>query len=121
MQNPTTQTPGSAPTANIAMMAVAPGPFVTVKQAAKLLPAFTEAALRDIRFKAFDRANSRGEVITGNGSGEFGCWLQLGGKVLLDLQRFNAWLESHKAVASQHHPFRRRRGLHETKKENVCE
>lgn len=79
-----------------------PGPtrFVTVKQAAIVRPAFTEAAFRDIRFKAFDRKNSRGNVISGNGTGEFGCWIEVGGKVLLDLERFDAWLESHKAVAA---------------------
>ncbi len=68
--------------------------FATIKQAAQLRPAFTEAAFRDIRFKAFDRKNSRGEVIKGNGSGEAGCWIEVGGKVLLDLDRLDAWLES---------------------------
>jgi hypothetical protein len=75
--------------------------FATIKQAAQLRPVFTEAAFRDIRFKAFDRKNSRGEVIKGNGSGEFGCWIEVGGKVLLDLPKFDAWLESQKAVAAK--------------------
>lgn len=77
--------------------------FATIKQAAVVRPVFTEAAFRDIRFKAFDRKNSRGEVIKGNGSGEFGCWIEVGGKVLLDLPRFDAWLESHKVRAGQSH------------------
>lgn len=75
--------------------------FATIKQAAIVRPVFTEAAFRDIRFKAFDRKNSRGDVIEGNGSGEFGCWIEVGGKVLLDLPKFDAWLESQKAVASK--------------------
>lgn len=75
--------------------------FVTIKQAAIVRPVFTEAAYRDIRFKAFDRKNSRGEVIKGNGSGEFGCWIEVGGKVLLDVPKLDAWLESQKAVAAK--------------------
>ena len=81
--------------------ALGPIRFATIKQAAIAHPAFTEAAFRDIRFKAFDRKNSRGEVIKGNGTGEFGCWIEVGGKVLLDLERFDAWLESHKAVVAK--------------------
>lgn len=73
--------------------------FVTIAQASDLRPAFTEPALRDIRFKAFDRLDSRGNLIKGNGSGEFGCWIVLGGKVLLDLERFDAWVVSHTARA----------------------
>ncbi len=73
--------------------------FVTIKQAAIVRPVFTEAAFRDIRFKAFDRKNSRGEVIKGNGSGEFGCWIEVGGKVLVDLPAFDRWLESHRTGA----------------------
>lgn len=73
--------------------------FVTIAQASDLRPAFTEPALRDMRFKAFDRVNSRGDLIKGNGSGDFGCWIVLGGKVLLDLERFDAWIESHKMRA----------------------
>lgn len=100
MQTTTNQTTAFPPTAHSAAASVASTRFVTIKQAALIRTAFTEAALRDIRFKAFDRENSRGEVIKGNGSGEFGCWLQLGGKVLLDLDRFDAWLQSHKAAAT---------------------
>lgn len=92
-------TSASVPTIQDAIAPVAPVRVATIKQAAQLRPAFTEAAFRDIRFKAFDRKNSRGEVIKGNGSGEFGCWIELGGKVLLDLERFDAWIKSHKARA----------------------
>lgn len=68
--------------------------FVTVQQAARLRPAFTVAALRDIRFKSRDRLNSRGEKIKGNGSA--GCWLTIGRKVLIDLVEFDRWLDSHR-------------------------
>lgn len=102
MQTAAIQTSASVP----AMRAVLAAPatsnrFATIKQAAIVRPVFTEAAYRDIRFKAFDRKNSRGEVIKGNGSGEFGCWIEVGGKVLLDVPRFDAWLESQKAVATK--------------------
>lgn len=101
MQMQQIPTAASVPTIHAAIAPAAPVRFATIKQAAQLRPAFTEAAFRDIRFKAFDRKNSRGEVIKGNGSGEFGCWLEVGGKVLVDLPKFDAWLESHAAVASK--------------------
>jgi hypothetical protein len=69
---------------------------VTIRQCAKLRPAFTEAALRDLKFKAFDRRNSRGDVIEGNGSGAAGVWVQIGKKILIDLEAFDAWVKSHK-------------------------
>ena len=82
--------------------------YVTIRQAAELRPAFSSSALRDIKFKAFDRTNSRGEVIKGNGSGEAGVWLEVGSKVLIDLDAFDAWLSSKKVtVPSQ--PVSRRR------------
>ena len=74
-------------------------PYVTIKQLATLRSAFTEAALRDIAFKADDRKNSRGEIIEGNGSGPAGVWLKLGAKRLAHLPAFDRWIESHKVVA----------------------
>lgn len=71
--------------------------FFTIEQAAKARPAFSPAALRDLKFKAHDRRNSRGDVIKGNGTGPAGVWLQVGRKVLMDLERFDAWLDSHRA------------------------
>lgn len=71
--------------------------YFTIEQAAKARPAFSPAALRDLKFKAHDRKNSRGEVIKGNGTGPAGVWLQVGRKVLVDLERFDAWLDSHRA------------------------
>lgn len=101
MQTAAIQAAASVPANHAATALPVPIRFVTIKQAAQLRPAFTEAAFRDIRFKAFDRENSRGERIKGNGSGECGCWIEVGGKVLLDLPRFDAWLESQKAVAAK--------------------
>lgn len=78
------------------MAPAAPVRYVTVKQLAILRPAFTEAALRDIAFKADDRKNSRDEIIEGNGSGPAGVWLKLGAKRLADLLAFDRWVESHR-------------------------
>lgn len=97
MQTAAIQTSASMPAIHAASAPAAPARFATIKQAAQHRPAFTEAAFRDIRFKAFDRKNSRGDVIKGNGSGEAGCWIEVGGKILLDLDRFDAWLESQRA------------------------
>jgi hypothetical protein len=72
--------------------------FVTIAECAELRP-FSKAALRDMKFKGWDRANSRGEVTPGNGTGPAGVWVQIGTKVLIDLPAFDAWLEAHKATA----------------------
>ncbi len=71
--------------------------YATITQATELRPIFTSPALRDLKFKAYDRTNSRGEVIKGNGTGPAGVWVQIGAKVLIDLEAFDAWIESHKA------------------------
>ena len=85
------------------MMAVpaAANPFPTIKQLAKVRDAFTEAALRDIAFRAYDRTNSRGEIIKGNGSGPMGVWISLGRKKLAVLERFDAWIRSHHVGAQK--------------------
>jgi hypothetical protein len=70
--------------------------YVTINQAAELRPAFSPAALRDLKFKAHDRKNSRGDVIKGNGTGPAGVWVQIGAKVLVDLEAFDHWIESHR-------------------------
>ncbi|MDP1610087.1 MAG: hypothetical protein Q8M11_03450 [Sulfuritalea sp.] len=97
MQTPVITTSASVPTIHAALAApAASNRFATVRQAAQVRPVFTEAAFRDIRFKAFDRKNSRGEVIEGNGSGEAGVWIEVGGKILVDLSALDRWIESHK-------------------------
>jgi hypothetical protein len=74
--------------------AVAPNRFLTLVQLAQARPAFSLAAYRDMRFKAFDRKNSRGEIIPGNGSGPAGVWVKKGAKVLADLSAFDPYIES---------------------------
>lgn len=76
-----------------------PSRFFTIEQTAQLRPAFTPAALRDLKFRAFDRTNSRGAVIRGNGTGRAGVWIQIGRKVLIDIDAFDAWLLSHRKAA----------------------
>lgn len=56
----------------------------------------TPAALRALVFRADDRQNSRGDLLPGNGLGRFGAVLRVGRKVLIDLDRFAAFLESHR-------------------------
>jgi hypothetical protein len=98
MQPQCVTTSASLPALQAGLMA---GPIVpryaTINQAAELRPAFSPAALRDLKFKAHDRTNSRGDVIKGNGTGPAGVWVQIGAKVLIDLDAFDAWIESHKA------------------------
>lgn len=72
--------------------------LATIAQAAEQYP-FSAAALRDMKFRAHDRTNSRGEIIRGNGSGAAGVWIQVGRKVLVDLDRFDRWLDSHREGA----------------------
>jgi hypothetical protein len=92
------QTTANAPVPTAAPVAV--NRFATIEQAAQLRPAFTPAALRDIRFKADDRRNSRGEVIKGNGTADFGVWATIGRKVLVDLDALDRWIDSHKRGAA---------------------
>ncbi|MBK6278513.1 MAG: hypothetical protein IPF57_10500 [Gammaproteobacteria bacterium] len=77
-----------------------PAPFearrrvATVAQAAAAYPAFSHAALRDLIFKSEDRFNSRGDRIKGNGLADAGAIIRIGRKVLIDLDAFDAWLDS---------------------------
>lgn len=80
------------------MVPVAYGRYVTINKCADIRP-FTGPALRDMRFKAFDRTNSRGEKIKGNGTGPAGVWVKIGAKVLVDLDALDAWTENHKILA----------------------
>src|SRR5437870_506392 len=52
----------------------------------------TQASIRANIFKAEDRINSRGEKIPGNGLAASGAIIRRGRKVLLDLDRYGAWL-----------------------------
>lgn len=52
----------------------------------------TPSAIRAQIFKADDRLNSRGEKISGNGLAKAGAIIRRGRKVLIDLDRYGAWL-----------------------------
>ncbi len=77
--------------------------YLTINECSELRP-FTAPALRDLRFKAFDRSNSRGETIKGNGTGPAGVWVQIGAKVLIDLDAFDRWIESHRVATGGDKP-----------------
>ena len=57
----------------------------------------TVPALRHLIFEAKSRRDSKGRVIPGNGLEEVGAIIRLGRKLLIDLDRFDAWLDSHRA------------------------
>ena len=90
------QSPATAPATPLMMATPAAVHYATINQAAWLRPVFTPAALRYLKFKAHDRKNSRGEIIKGNGTGPAGVWVQIGAKVLIDLDAFDRWIELHK-------------------------
>lgn len=56
----------------------------------------TEQALRHLIFKATPRKNSKGEKIPTNDLYECGAIIRLGRKVLIDLDRFDKWIEKHR-------------------------
>lgn len=68
--------------------------LATVENTAKVFVAAgqTPAAIRANIFKAEDRINSRGEKIPGNGLAASGAIVRRGRKILIDLDRYGAWL-----------------------------
>lgn len=60
--------------------------YLTFKQASERYPAFTEAALRWLRFNGSENGFNR-------------CVINVGRRVLLDTEAFNAWLKSHRGAA----------------------
>lgn len=54
----------------------------------------TESALRHLVFGAEDRFSSRGEKIPGNGLAL--AIIRIGRRVLIDLDEFDRWLDSHR-------------------------
>ena len=65
----------------------------TVAQFAEEEPAFTEAALRNLIFKADQRHASTG-VIAGNGMIESGALVRIGRKVLIHRAKFLGWVQA---------------------------
>ena len=63
----------------------------TVAQFSVAHPAFTQAALRNLIFKAGPRHSSKG-AIPGNGLIEAGAIVRIGRKVLIDEDRFFDWV-----------------------------
>lgn len=67
--------------------------YKTVEQFSNDNPAFTPSALRNLIFKADERHSSNG-IIQGNGLKEAGALIRIGRKVLIDENRFYAWVQS---------------------------
>jgi hypothetical protein len=74
-------------------------PVFTVRQFAERNQAFSEAALRNLIFKADTRHSTRGRI-PGNGLLEAGAIVRIGRKVLIDEAAFFAWLDKLKASAT---------------------
>ena len=61
---------------------------------AEAYPEFPEGGLRHLIFHSEQRKNSKGEDIPANGMAEAGVIVRVGRKVLIDVDRFFAWLDS---------------------------
>lgn len=72
--------------------------IVTIKQLSKMegYAGFTEPALRHLIFESKPRLGSKGRTIPGNGLEDAGAIIRVGRRVLIDLDRFDAWLDSHR-------------------------
>lgn len=73
-------------------LAKAPRTVFTVSQFAERHPAFSQAALRNLIFKAEEREGANG-TIPGNGLVEVGAVVRVGRKVLIDEGRFFEWVD----------------------------
>jgi len=74
--------------------------LVTVKELANTpgYSCFTEASLRHLIFNARNRLNSKNESIPGNGLSEAGAIIRIGRRVVIDLNAFDIWLETHRST-----------------------
>jgi hypothetical protein len=66
--------------------------YFTVAQFSEVEPVFTQAALRNLIFKAETRKSTKGDI-SGNGMLESGALVRVGRKVLINRARFLAWIE----------------------------
>ena len=57
---------------------------------------FTKSALRHLIFQAEDRVASSGDIIPGNGLKQAGVLIRIGERVLIDLNKFDQWIENHR-------------------------
>ena len=65
--------------------------YLTIKQLTTRFPAFSEGALRWIVFQANE-----------NGLTDSRALLRIGRKLVIDVDRFVVWLESHRESVSRH-------------------
>lgn len=72
-------------------------PVFTVRQFAGRNPAFTEASLRNLIFKADTRQSTKGDI-PGNGLIEAGAVVRIGRKVLINEQAFFAWVDAQQGL-----------------------
>jgi hypothetical protein len=91
--NPQTSQHVSTPLAAALQVSPPRATISTVELFAERHPAFTAPAVRNLIFKAEPRKSSRGEI-PGNGLIEAGAILRVGRKVLIDEDRFFAWVRS---------------------------
>lgn len=68
----------------------------TVKNLPSFFPSagLTVPAIHGQIFKAEDRSDSKGRKIPGNGLAESGAIIRRGRKVLIDVERYGAWLSN---------------------------
>lgn len=59
----------------------------------------TPSSIRANIFKSEDRFNSRGDLIKGNGLAKTGAIIRRGRKILIDIDRYGAWLAGSSEVA----------------------
>jgi len=64
----------------------------------------SKSAWRHLIFKAMPRFNSKGEMMPTNGLVECGAIIKLGRKVLIDLDRFDLWMEKHRVTDGCNEP-----------------
>lgn len=79
---------------------VAPALFTVERFAEKHHTWATQAAIRNHILNARDRFNSKGERIRGNGLAESGAIVRIGRRVLIDEEKFFAWLASRQQKAA---------------------
>ncbi len=68
--------------------------LLSVKRFSQMYPDFPEGGLRYLIFHSQARQNSKGEVVSGNGLAESGAVIRLGRKILIDEERFFAWVNT---------------------------
>ena len=72
----------------------------SVKQFSAKYPAFSEASLRNLIFKAERRHSTKGEL-EGNGLIEVGAIVRIGRRVLIDEERFFEWVLQRNGLAAK--------------------